>query len=125
MFSNLQSGLLVALTAVLAAGSPAARERAPGVREFAGRLEIIVEDAPDLSQARTLYFLRDEAGTRYRLDFATRPSAHLRTGSRVTLDGTLDGQTIGDLSERVGSAFDEYQFAEEKFLRLLLEKATQ
>jgi len=42
-------------------------------------------------------------------------------GSRAA----LDGQTIGDLSERVGAAFREYQFAEEKFLALLLEKAAQ
>lgn len=37
----------------------------------------------------------------------------------------LDGQTIGELSQRVSAAFDEYQFAEEKFLGLLLEKAQQ
>ena len=52
---------------------------------------------------------------------ASLESAASTDGSRLA----LDGQTIGDLSERVGAAFADYQFAEERFLRLLLEKAGQ
>ena len=52
---------------------------------------------------------------------ASLEAAASTDGSRLA----LDGQTIGDLSGRVGAAFDEYQFAEEKFLGLLLEKAKQ
>jgi hypothetical protein len=52
---------------------------------------------------------------------ASLESATSTDGSRQA----LDGQTIGELSERVGSAFDQYQVAEEQFLGLLLEKATQ
>jgi len=37
----------------------------------------------------------------------------------------MDGQSLGDLTERVGAAFSEYQDAEEKFLMLLLSKANQ
>lgn len=52
---------------------------------------------------------------------ASLEAAASTDGSRAA----LDGQTIGDLSGRVGAAFNEYQFAEEKFLGLLLEKAKQ
>ncbi|MCB9838481.1 MAG: hypothetical protein H6813_04015 [Phycisphaeraceae bacterium] len=45
--------------------------------------------------------------------------------SAASAGGAIDGQTIGDLSQRVSAAYSEYEFAEEKFLGLLLEKAKQ
>jgi len=52
---------------------------------------------------------------------ASLEAATMTDGSRLA----LDGQTVAELSERVGAAFDDYQFAEERFLGLLLEKAGQ